>query len=52
MFSFATTSPPSRVFGLMSLWILGLAATGLSAMLILQMTDRVSVSSWDQTGLS
>jgi hypothetical protein len=39
-------------FGLASLWILGLAATGLSTMLVLQMTDRLPVSSWNQTGLS
>ncbi len=38
--------------GLASLWILGLAATGLSTMLVLQMADRLPVSSWNQTGLS
>jgi hypothetical protein len=38
--------------GLASLWVLGLAAAGLSTMLVLQMADRLPVRSWNQTGLS
>jgi hypothetical protein len=39
-------------FGLLALWILGFAAAGLSTMLVLQMSGRLSVRSWNQTGLS
>lgn len=38
--------------GLVVLWILGLVAAGLSTMLVLQMSDRLPVRSWNQTGLS
>lgn len=39
-------------FGLVSLWIIGLATAGLSTMLVLQMAGRLPVRSWNQTGLS
>lgn len=38
--------------GLVVLWLVGLAAAGLSTMLILQMTGRLPVRTWEQTGLS
>lgn len=38
--------------GLVILWFVGLAATGLSTMLVLQMAGRLPVRSWEQTGLS
>lgn len=38
--------------GLVVLWVLGLAASGLSTVLVLQMTGRVSVRSWERAGLS
>jgi hypothetical protein len=38
--------------GLVVLWILGLVAAGLSTMLVLQMSGRLPVRSWNQTGLS
>ncbi len=37
---------------LIILWLVGLAAAGLSAMLILQMAGRLPVRRWEQTGLS
>ena len=33
------------------MWALGLAATGLTTVLVLQMTGRAPVKSWTQTGL-
>lgn len=38
--------------GLIVLWCLGLVATGLSTVLVLQMSGRLPVRSWEQTGLS
>ncbi|SCF34978.1 hypothetical protein GA0070618_5577 [Micromonospora echinospora] len=38
--------------GLAAVWTLGMAATVLSTMLVLQMAGRVPVRSWDETGLS
>lgn len=38
--------------GLMVLWFLGLVATGLSTVLVLQMSGRLPVRSWEETGLS
>ena len=34
------------------IWFVGLAASGLSTMLVLQMAGRLPVRSWEQTGLS
>lgn len=38
--------------GLVVVWLVGLAAAGLSTMLVLQMAGRLPVHSWEQTGLS
>jgi hypothetical protein len=38
--------------GLIALWLLGLAVTGLSAALVLQMAGKLPIRSWEQTGLS
>ncbi|MGC4807135.1 hypothetical protein [Micromonospora sp. DT233] len=38
--------------GLAVVWVLGLAATVLSAVLVLQMAGRISVRSWEQSRLS
>lgn len=38
--------------GLALVWLVGLSTTGLSTMLLLQMSGRLPVDSWAQTGLS
>ncbi|QFZ18753.1 hypothetical protein [Saccharothrix syringae] len=38
--------------GLVAIWLSGLVTTGLSAVLVLQMSGRLPVRGWNQTGLS
>jgi hypothetical protein len=38
--------------GIVTLWFLGTVAAGLSTMLVLQMSGRIPVRRWEQTGLS
>jgi hypothetical protein len=44
------TGTATRV-GLIAVWGLGLAATGLTTILVLQMTGRAPIRSWTQAGL-
>jgi hypothetical protein len=42
---------PGTRIGLITVWSLGLVATGLTTILVLQMTGRASIKSWTQAGL-
>lgn len=51
VFVHANVAIASR-FGLAVLWLVGVAAAGLSTVLVLQMAGRLPVRTWEQTGLS
>jgi hypothetical protein len=52
-FIFLRAGHPANVrVGLGALWLLGLVATGLSTVLVLQMADRISTASWERASLS
>ncbi len=53
-FEFVFTAPSGGLgerIGFIAVWSLGLAATGLTTILVLQMTGRARVKSWTQAGL-